>query len=322
MKKLQIDNELKNLIPPLTKEEFNQLEKNLIEEGCRDSLVIWKDIIIDGHNRYKICTANNIPFGIKEIDFENRQEAFEWIIKNQFGRRNLPAYERAKLALKLKPIIQQKAKENKVDAIKQAEQFNSKKKNSLQQISDKTNKLPISTDKELAKIAGVSHDTIHKVEVIESKGSDEIKEKLKNKEISINKAYRETKGTRVCGICGKEKPLSEFYSTQVNCRECELARKKAGLTVQKAKELHNKFSDEKLNALYEEMKNPCPPMEGTGKSNYKPIIAEFEELLNDFNIKINKYLFMEEYFSDAKEIKNSIKININNLEKIIKFIKE
>lgn len=182
MKKLKIDNEFKNLIPPLTKEEYKQLEENLINEGCRDSLVVWNDVIIDGHNRHEICIKNIIPFSIKEMDFENRQQVIEWIIKNQFGRRNLPAYERAKLALKLKPVIAERAKENQL-----ASQNN--KQSAVHQKSDKQ----IETSKELAKIAGVSHDTIHKVEVIENNADDNTKQQVQKGDISINQAYILTK---------------------------------------------------------------------------------------------------------------------------------
>lgn len=193
-KQFQIDEEFKTLIPPLAEEEYKQLEENLIEEGCRDSLVIWKDVIIDGHNRYKICTVNNIPFGIKEIDFENRQEAIEWIIKNQFGRRNLSNFQRSELALRLKPIIQSKAKERRLSTLKQnvtdAQKSASRERNksrdelakiagenfgkgakvtqkSAEAIKPKRNE---SRD-ELAKIAGVSHDTIEKVEYIKKNGT-------------------------------------------------------------------------------------------------------------------------------------------------------
>ena len=162
---LSIDQEFQNLIPPLSSEEFSQLEENLINEGCRDALVTWNETIIDGHNRYKICTENKIPFSAKEMDFQNRDEAIEWIIRNQFGRRNLPNYERAKLALRLKPLIEIKAKEN----LRLSEGRGAKGC----QISDKV----IDTKKELAKIAGVSHDTIYRVDVIEKEGSDEIKKR-------------------------------------------------------------------------------------------------------------------------------------------------
>ena len=114
----------------------------------------------------------------------------ELIIKNQFGRRNLPAYERAKLALRLKPIVQAKAKENKIGAIEVARQSNSKVKDKLllNQKSDKTEKT--STDKELAKIAGVSHDTIYKVEIIEKEATEEQKQALSKGEKKVKRYYQ------------------------------------------------------------------------------------------------------------------------------------
>jgi N6-adenosine-specific RNA methylase IME4 len=108
---LKIDQEFKSLIPPLTAEEYAQLEKNVIAEGCRDALVIWQGTIIDGHNRYEICQKHSISYEIVEKDFDSREKAKEWIILNQFGRRNLSAYDRSILALKLKEILEERAKE-------------------------------------------------------------------------------------------------------------------------------------------------------------------------------------------------------------------
>jgi hypothetical protein len=111
-----IDNEFKALIPPLTADEKQGLEKSLINEGCRDALVLWGDILVDGHNRYEICTRHNIPYKTIQREFTSRQDVIEWIILNQFGRRNLPAHERARLALRLKPVIAEKAKEKQIEA--------------------------------------------------------------------------------------------------------------------------------------------------------------------------------------------------------------
>ena len=106
-----IDPEFKDLIPPLTSEEYDTLESSIIAEGCRDAIVLWGNVIVDGHNRYTICRKHGIPFNTVQKEFPSRNDAIVWIIKNQFGRRNLPAYERARLALRLKPVIAEKAKE-------------------------------------------------------------------------------------------------------------------------------------------------------------------------------------------------------------------
>lgn len=92
--KIYVSKELRDYIIPLNEEEFGQLEKNILKEGCRDPLVVWqKDngqlILIDGHNRFKICQKHNIDFKIKKIDFQGLEEAKIWMIENQMGRRNL-----------------------------------------------------------------------------------------------------------------------------------------------------------------------------------------------------------------------------------------
>ncbi len=179
---VKIKDGFKDLIPALSDEEFKQLENNIITDGCRDPLVVWRngsDWLIDGHNRLEICTKHNIPFNTTIKEFPSEANVKEWIILNQFGRRNLSAYNKSILALKLKDMIASRAKENQVEA----------GKNKLPQKSVKA----VDTQKELAKIAGVSHDTIAKVEKIEKIASDEQKKKLYTGEMSINQAYKEVR---------------------------------------------------------------------------------------------------------------------------------
>ena len=86
-----IDPEFSKLLIPLADEEFQLLEKSIVEEGCRDHLIVWTgtNILIDGHNRYKICTKHEIPFEVNYMYFEDRMDAYKWIISNQLGRRNI-----------------------------------------------------------------------------------------------------------------------------------------------------------------------------------------------------------------------------------------
>ena len=174
-----IDKEFRTLIPPLSEEEFNLLESNCIENGIQDSLKTWNGILIDGHNRYEIAQKHGLEFKVEEMEFSGRTDVKLWIIKNQLGRRNLSAYDRSVLALKLKPVIAEKAKEQQ---------------GARTDICQKSDRCSIDTKKELAKVAGVSHDTIHKVETIEKSGNEEVKQAVRNKEMSIDKAYRDVKG--------------------------------------------------------------------------------------------------------------------------------
>lgn len=86
---LIIDKDFKSLIRPLRRQEFLQLEKNILYEGCRDPIITWNGIIVDGHNRYEICRKHNIPFETKEMHFDSRAEVIAWICANQLGRRNI-----------------------------------------------------------------------------------------------------------------------------------------------------------------------------------------------------------------------------------------
>ena len=92
-----VDPEFHALIPPLAPEEFAQLEANIVKDGCRDALVLWKgfNILVDGHNRFNICEKHGLPYKTKEIDFDTREDVCDWIDANQLGRRNLTPDQRS-----------------------------------------------------------------------------------------------------------------------------------------------------------------------------------------------------------------------------------
>lgn len=155
MATLKTDDEFKNLIPPLSPDEYRQLEENIISDGCRDALVVWKGTVIDGHNRYEICQKHSIPFQTREKHFDSRDDAIQWIILNQFGRRNLSAGERSILALRLEPILSAKAKERmlsgkKIDPVPKSAQGVQRGK----------------VRNQVAKLAGVGHTTIQETKQI------------------------------------------------------------------------------------------------------------------------------------------------------------
>jgi hypothetical protein len=183
---ITIDPEFKALIPPLAAEELAQLRSNIITEGCRDPLVTWRGVIIDGHNRFEICTTNGIEFKEVTKDFDERSSAIEWIIRNQFGRRNLSPYERTRLALRLEEAIAGRAKANQ-------SKFTGNQHVAVPQNSAEVH---IETREEIAKLAGVSRDTVDKVKQIEKSAAPEIKEALANGEISINKAHLTVKAKK------------------------------------------------------------------------------------------------------------------------------
>lgn len=240
---IKIDEEFKQLIPSLSEDEYANLEQSLLSEGCRDSLVVWNGIIIDGHNRYDICTKHGLDFETMEKPFDSRDDVKIWMLQNQLGRRNLIPYLKAGLVLQLAELYQTKAKDNKINNsesfVKLVDNSNHICQNSDKPVSidDPVSSPPeitddedecvnispknvypnvgksleieasptkqitgipheikkpiekINTNKELAKIAGLSHDTIARVKTINEKAPEEVKQQLRDGELSINKAY-------------------------------------------------------------------------------------------------------------------------------------
>jgi ParB-like chromosome segregation protein Spo0J len=179
---MQILQELESLIPPLSNEEFKQLERNILEEGIREPLITWNGILIDGHNRYRIAQEHDMNYETLEKEFENINRVKEWMINNQFGRRNLSNYQRSVLALQLEDVFREKAKEIKSEKISYYRQTGEIVQNSAP--SEKTRQ-------EIAKVANVSHDTIAKVKKIEAVATPEVKARLNTGTMSINEAYKE-----------------------------------------------------------------------------------------------------------------------------------
>lgn len=88
---LRIDQEFASRIPPLTDEEFRQLEDNILADGIViNPIIVWKGVIVDGHNRFRILEQHpHIKYSVHEKSFDDRFAVLAWICKNQLGRRNL-----------------------------------------------------------------------------------------------------------------------------------------------------------------------------------------------------------------------------------------
>ena len=171
-----IDDEFRNLIPPLTPDELAQLEANLVEDGCRDPLVVWHEhgILLDGHHRFEICTRLGIPYETREQAYPSRDEAKLWLVVNQFGRRNLTNGQRCDLALVAKPLLAAQAEERMRAGVADP-----------RPISDEGR-----TDVALAKLAGVGKDTLRKYETIKTRAAPEIKARVDRGETTINAEHK------------------------------------------------------------------------------------------------------------------------------------
>lgn len=120
--------ELSQYINPLSLEEFEQLRQNLIAEGCRDALIVWEtakgNILVDGHNRLRICSEQNIPYKTVSKHFQNIDEVKDWMINNQLGKRNLTEEQKSYYrGIQYKNFKnKQGAKEGNLNAQKQSRQ--------------------------------------------------------------------------------------------------------------------------------------------------------------------------------------------------------
>lgn len=214
MHNIQIDSEFQALIPPLQAEELAQLEANILADGCRDPLVAWGNVLVDGHNRYAICSKHGLPFDTVEVGFESRSHAVEWIIKNQFGRRNLSDYQRGVLALRMKPIMEERARAN----LSAAGSIAAPGKPS--QISDEVIK-PIRTDEAVSELANISRDTIRKIERIEEVARPEVKALAAAGDVSINLASQfvdlpqEVQQEAIAAIAEHSEPAKEVMRDAV-----------------------------------------------------------------------------------------------------------
>ena len=179
---MEVKEEFKNLIPALSAEEYAQLEANILEEGIREPIITWNGFIIDGHNRFSIAQRFDLEYKTTSKHFASEESVKEWMILNQFGRRNLSNYQRSVLALELEEVFSKKAKDNL-----KLSQGKGKQKSADLKVK------PIETRNELSKVASVSHDTISKVKKIQEKAPQEVKAKLATGEVSINAAYKEIK---------------------------------------------------------------------------------------------------------------------------------
>lgn len=104
---IRIDEGLRAYIDPLTDDEREALERSLLAEGCRDALVLWGDLLVDGHNRHALCMKHGIPFETRQnTSFKSIEDVHLWMIENHLGRRSVSDFQRGVLALRKKEILQ------------------------------------------------------------------------------------------------------------------------------------------------------------------------------------------------------------------------
>lgn len=173
---ITINEEVRSLIDPLADIEYAALERSLRLEGCRDALVLWNDILIDGHNRYAICRKLDIPFKtVQNTSFSSIEDVQLWVIENNLARRSVSDYQRGVLALRKKDIV----------AARNAQRAGEPDKDTD---TDDAAGPPWNTREDVAKAARVSSNTISQIERIQRAATPQLVEAVRAGTISINAA--------------------------------------------------------------------------------------------------------------------------------------
>lgn len=180
--------ELADLLPPLSGEQSAALEKDLLQNGCYSPIIVNEDlVVVDGHNRQRICEQHDLPYKMAVFAFDDLLEAKQWALDTQKGRRNLDKWELGKIALKLRPEIEARAKANQ--QMYHGNQYESGPSATLPEVHS----APVDTRKELAASVGLGERTMGKVMQIDEHAPAAVKEALDKKELSVNQGYQITR---------------------------------------------------------------------------------------------------------------------------------
>lgn len=178
---ITINEDLRAYIDPLTEDEYAALERSLLSEGCRDALVLWGDLLVDGHNRYGICQKHGIPFNtVQNQTFQSMDDVHLWMIDNHLGRRSVSDFQRGILALRKKEILSSR--------LEQARTQQSSAGSAEVDPAAPTEAGPTLTRQAVARAARVSSATLGQIEKIQKTAAPELVNAVKAGVISINAA--------------------------------------------------------------------------------------------------------------------------------------
>jgi len=179
---ITINEDLRAYIDPLTADEYAALERSLLSEGCRDALVLWGDLLVDGHNRYGICQKHGIPFNtLQNQTFQSIDDVHLWMIDNHLGRRSVSDFQRGTLALRKKEIVSAR-----LAAQAQAPQSSAQAAGT--DVATPSAADPVLTREAVARTARLSSATLSQIEKIQKTAAPELVSAVKAGVISINAA--------------------------------------------------------------------------------------------------------------------------------------
>lgn len=315
MKELKIDPELRDLLPPMTDEEYKKLEKNIVENGFDKNFPVmeWKGFIADGHNRYSICKKHNIEPAIGKLAYETKEEVMKWMLDIQLGRRNLSPIQRISIAEKYRSIYEKQARENQGTR-------NDLKDNIPQNIGE-SDKRKQAKDREvnskLAKVANVNPETYRQAKRILDSNNEDLKKRVQSGETSISAGYKE--------LIGKTSKQKENISNETTTTQPPIVQKETlkpivenGVVLLPEDSKENKI----MNDIARQMKSGV--IDSTHFSNEKEI-KNISSITKDAISSIFNYIFgnidfdnfSKEVFDEIENIMMEAKETINNNMKIM-----
>lgn len=334
MNNYKIDPELNNVLPELSDADYKALEQSLLTDGFKGApIMVWRDIIVDGHNRYKICSKHNIPFDVKSIEFDSKEEAILWMVRQQIGRRTLTPLQRIQIVEKYKPFYKKKAKENmSLGGKNYSPKKGSENSTTLpekDQGSENSTKVILPTEKidvraELAKDADVSTNTYSKgVKILESGDEALINETVSGKK-TINKAYNELKESQKKNIdSGNPDNNSDPEDELKNLKEVQ--RKEVAQKIKKVREDYGIESPEYVDAKAEQLnvEKRINELENDTQDpqtiNMESMLTQIQERYQDYLLAFQQdieWLSDKEFYCNDEDVSNKTHSDLRNcLEK-------
>lgn len=205
---IKIDEEIRKHLPPLSEDEIAGLRESILNEGCRDRLIVWRqeNTLIDGHHRYKICIENARPLpDIDYRDFDSRDDVLLWMLQTQLHRRNVTAAARCALVKRMEELVKRKAKERLVaggasgGSVSKKNGDHSRNKVEVkvaQPYPKRSTRHPQSRD-ELAKMAGVCPASYERASHVLNHGDEETKQAMTSGKMTISGAYNKVRATNM-----------------------------------------------------------------------------------------------------------------------------
>ena len=179
-----VDATLKAYIDPLTPDEHAALEQSLLAEGCRDALVLWGNVLVDGHNRYGLCREHGLAFRtVQNERFQSIEDVHLWMIDQHLGRRSVSDFQRGVLALRKREIlaVRRAVPAAQDDAVPWSE-------SDSETTASAAPVAPPPSREEIARVARVSSSQLGMIEKIQRQAAPEVVEAVRSGDLSINAA--------------------------------------------------------------------------------------------------------------------------------------